>query len=204
MVRSAAWGGGTEASTAPDPHLLRAVGGKIRELRGQRKLSLQALSDLSGISIGVVSEIERGIGNPSINTLVQLAHALKISVAALFQVPDQPSPVVRKSERRTLDTREDVEGDAKLELLTPSLTGALEVVWVTAPPGYDTSATPFSHPGEGFGVVISGRHEVWLDGTRHVLEAGDSISYQCSTPHWYRNPGPETVEAVWVVTPPTF
>jgi transcriptional regulator with XRE-family HTH domain len=203
MARSAAWGG-AETNVAPDDELLSKVGAKIRELRLQRQLSLQALSDLSGVSIGVVSEIERGIGNPSINTLAQLAHALNISVGHLFHVPERQSPVVRRADRRTLDARDGIAGDARLELLTPSLRGALEVVWVTAPPGYDTSATPFSHPGEGFGIVLSGRHEVWLDGTCHVLEAGDSITYQCATPHWYRNPGPETVEALWVVTPPTF
>ena len=203
MGRSVAWGG-TETGATPDQDLLSRVGAKIRELRGQRKMSLQALSSASGVSIGVVSEIERGIGNPSINTLVQLAHALNIAVGLLFQIPEQQSPVVRRADRRTLDARDGVEGDARLEILTPSLRGALEVVWVTAPPGYDTSATPFSHPGEGFGIVLSGRHEVWLDGTCYVLEAGDSISYQCTTAHWYRNPGPETVEALWVVTPPTF
>jgi transcriptional regulator with XRE-family HTH domain len=203
VVRSAAWGGAATA-VGQDHDLLRKVGAKLRELRGQHKLSLQALSERSGVSIGVVSEIERGIGNPSINTLVQLAHALNISVGQLFHVPEQQSPVVRKADRRTLDGRSGVAGDARLEILTPSLRGALEVVWVTAPPGYDTSATPFSHPGEGFGTVLAGRHEVWLDGVCHVLEAGDSITYQCLTPHWYRNPGPETVHALWVVTPPTF
>src|SRR5882762_4119880 len=176
MVRSAAWGGAT-TSTGQDHDLLRKVGGKIRELRGQHKLSLQALSERSGVAIGVVSEIERGIGH-------------------LFHVPEQHSPVVRKADRRTLDGRSGVAGDARLEVLTPSLRGALEVVWVTAPPGYDTSDTPFSHPGEGFGTVLAGRHEVWLDGVCHVLEAGDSITYQCLTPHWYRNPGPETVHAL--------
>ncbi|GAA2347967.1 MULTISPECIES: helix-turn-helix domain-containing protein [Streptomyces] len=204
MVASAAWSAGDKTGNASDEDLLLKVGAKIRQLRKQRGLSLQALSSGSGVSIGVVSEIERGIGNPSFNTLTQLAHALDISVRRLFDIPEQHSPVVRKADRRALDARDGIEGDARLEILTPSLQGALEAVWVTAPPGYDTSATPFSHPGEGFGVVLSGRHEVWLDGTCHVLEAGDSISYQCMTPHWYRNPGPQPVEALWIVTPPTF
>lgn len=189
---------------ATDEQLLARVGARIRAMRRDQNLTLQVLSASSGVSVGVISEIERGVGNPSLNTLVQLAHALSISVVNLLNVAEQHSPVVRRHERRALDTRREIDGDAQIEILTPSVTGALEVVWITAPPGYDTSSTPFEHPGEGFGLVLSGRHEVYLDGELHVLEAGDSITYQCSTPHWYRNPGPDTVEAIWVVTPPTF
>lgn len=184
--------------------LMITVGTQIRALRKMRKLTIEETGRRSGISTGLLSQIERGRANPSFNTLAQLAHALEIPIGRLFHyAEDKPPPVVRAKERRSLDFHER-QGDASHSLLTPSLDGALEVVWVEAPPDYDTSDTPFAHPGEEFGIVLEGRHEVYLDGVRYELGPGDSITYSSAVPHWYRNPGPAPVTAIWVITPPSF
>lgn len=189
---------------SPEP-LIAAVGLQVRQLRRQRHLTLDELSRRSGVSIGLISQIERGRGNPSFNTLVQLAHALDASIGRLFHAADEHSPVVRRTERRKLDLHHGAVDDGAVhELLTPTLDRALEVVWVEAPPGYSTAETPFTHGGEEVGVVLSGTHEVYLDGVRYVLEAGDSISYSSTIPHWYANSGPAPVTAIWIITPPSF
>ncbi|WP_245735793.1 helix-turn-helix domain-containing protein [Pedococcus cremeus] len=183
--------------------LMSTVGAQLKTLRKMRTFTIEALSARSGVSIGLISQIERGRGNPSFNTLVQMAHALDVPIGRLFHAADDTSPLVRSTERRSLDVH-GPSGDASHELMSPDLNGALEAVWIEAPPGYDTSATPFTHPGEEFGVVLEGRHEVYLDGVRYELGPGDSITYPSTTPHWYRNAGTETVKAIWVITPPTF
>ncbi|SES32154.1 transcriptional regulator, XRE family with cupin sensor [Pedococcus cremeus] len=182
---------------------MSTVGAQLKTLRKMRTFTIEALSARSGVSIGLISQIERGRGNPSFNTLVQMAHALDVPIGRLFHAADDTSPLVRSTERRSLDVH-GPSGDASHELMSPDLNGALEAVWIEAPPGYDTSATPFTHPGEEFGVVLEGRHEVYLDGVRYELGPGDSITYPSTTPHWYRNAGTETVKAIWVITPPTF
>lgn len=188
---------------APTEQMMATVGAQLRSLRKLRSFTLETLSERSGVSIGLISQIERGRGNPSFNTLVQMAHALDVPIGRLFHTADDTSPLVRADERRSLDVH-GPSGDAIHELMSPDLNGSLEAVWVEAPPGYDTSETPFTHPGEEFGLVLEGRHEVYLDGTCYPLGPGDSITYPSTTPHWYRNPGPETVKAIWVITPPTF
>ena len=188
---------------ASTEQMMATVGAQLNSLRKLRSLTLEGLSERSGVSIGLISQIERGRGNPSFNTLVQMAHALNVPIGRLFHTADDTSPLVRSDERRSLDVH-GPSGDAVHELMSPDLNGALEAVWVEAPPGYDTSETPFTHPGEEFGLVLEGRHEVFLDGVRYSLSPGDSITYASTTPHWYRNPGPETVKAIWVITPPTF
>jgi transcriptional regulator with XRE-family HTH domain len=192
------------AGRAPTEQLMATVGSQLRMLRKSRDLTLDELSRRSAVSIGLISQIERGNGNPSFNTLVQLAHALDVPIGRLFHTTGQVSPVVRRADRRSLDIHGAPQADALHELMSPDLNGALEVIWVEAPPGYDSSETPFAHPGEEFGVVLEGRHEVYLDGEKHELGPGDSITYSSTTPHWYRNPGPETVKAIWVITPPSF
>lgn len=184
--------------------MMAAVGHQLHVLRKARGLTLEEFGRRSRVSMGLISQIERGRGNPSFNTLVQLAHALSVPVGRLFHRAEDTSPVVRANERRDLDVHSEGTVDAVHQLMSPGLDGALEVIWVEAPPGYDTSATPFTHPGEEFGLVLEGRHEIYLNGTRYELGAGDSITYASTTPHWYRNPGPDPVKAVWVITPPSF
>ncbi|MFS4091051.1 helix-turn-helix domain-containing protein [Streptomyces sp. AF1A] len=194
-----------DASTPPDPEAaIAGVGHQVRGLRKLRGLTLEELSTRASVSIGLISQIERGRGNPSFNTLIQLSHALQVPVGRLFHGPEQTSPVVRAKERRTLDLHGSGTLDVTYELLSPGLTGTLEAVWIEAPPGYDTSDSPFTHPGEEFGIILQGRHQVFLDGVCHELGPGDSITYPSTTPHWYRNEGPETVKAVWVMTPPNL
>ena len=188
---------------ASTEQMMATVGAQLNFLRKQRSLTLEAVSERSGVSIGLISQIERGRGNPSFNTLVQMAHALDVPIGRLFHTADDTSPLVRADERRSLDVH-GPSGDAVHELMSPDLNGALEAVWIEAPPGYDTSETPFTHPGEEFGLVLEGRHEVFLDGVRYSLGPGDSITYASTVPHWYRNPGPDPVKAIWVITPPTF
>ena len=200
------WHSPTDDATlrAPDrpPLTVQAVGNEIKRLRKLRGWTLDQLASASGVSAGLLSQVERGQGNPSFNTLVQVAHALGIPVARLVAGEQMSSPVVRREERRRLSL-----GDDELvlaEMLTPRLDSALEAIRIVAEPGYSTRDTPFVHEGEEFGIVLEGTHAVNVGGTHYVLRAGDSISYSSTIPHWYENPGEVTSVSLWVVTPPSF
>ena len=189
--------------------LRRALGQQVRQLRLDRGLTLEEVASRSGCSLGSLSQLERGLGNPSFATLVRISHALRVSVGQLVELgrdgQDVVSPVVRKQERRRFNPHNSVPGDGTLyELLTPDFDRALEVIYLHVPPGSSTETTPFVHEGEESGYIVKGTHEVHIDGTLHVLKPGDSISYASTKPHWYRNPGKEAVEAIWIITPPTF
>lgn len=182
-----------------------ALGRRIRKLRLERSMTLDEVAARSGCSVGSLSQIERGMGNPSFATLVKISHALDISVGRLLEAAGSHDPVVRQKDRRRLEgSQAVVENGTTYELLTPNLDGALEVLYLEIPPGASTESTPFSHRGEEVGYILEGVHEVHLDGVRHVLREGDTISYSSTTPHWYRNPGPGVVRAIWIITPPTW
>jgi transcriptional regulator with XRE-family HTH domain len=185
--------------------LSEALGRRIRKLRIDRALTLDEVAARSGCSVGSLSQIERGIGNPSFNTLVKISHALDISVGRLLEAAGTADPVVRRSERKRLPSGSTtVENGTSYELLTPNLDGALEVLYLEIPPGASTESTPFTHQGEEVGYILEGVHEVHLDGVVHVLREGDAITYRSTVPHWYRNPGPDTVRAIWIITPPSW
>ncbi|WP_353112946.1 XRE family transcriptional regulator [Microbacterium sp.] len=186
--------------------LLEGIGETVRALRKKKKLTLAELADATGLSPAIISQLERGRANPSFTTLAQLAHGLDIPVGKLLpSYHENKSPVVRRNERRDLrrSTPEGM-GHAVYELLVPDLNGSLEGLWVVTDPGHDTSATPFTHGGEEFGLIISGRLEVCIDGELFALGTGDSIRFDSTKPHWFRNSSDEQCVAVWVNTPPTW
>ncbi|MDE0196227.1 MAG: XRE family transcriptional regulator [bacterium] len=196
---AAAPGAGSERP----PLTVQAVGTEIKRLRKLRGRTLEQLASQAGVSAGLLSQVERGQGNPSFNTLVQVAHALGIPVARLMAGEQTSSPVVRRSERRRLNLG-DNDDLVLAELLTARLDSALEAIRIVTEPGYSTEDTPFVHDGEEFGIVLEGTHAVNVGGAHYVLEAGDSISYSSTIPHWYENPGDVTSVSLWVVTPPSF
>lgn len=188
-----------------DPSLLMSdLGEHVRGLRLERGLTLEEVSAKSGCSVGSLSQLERGKGNPAFFTLVKIAHALNVPVARLLHVEKTLQPVVRKGEGRRLNPHAIPEKGAVYELLTPDLDRALEVVRYQLPPGLSTEKTPFVHGGEESGIILSGVQEININGVLYRLEAGDAISFQSTLPHWFRNPGPDVVEGIFVCTPPTF
>jgi transcriptional regulator with XRE-family HTH domain len=199
--RAAARSAAQHAATLSD-----ALGRRIRALRLERSLTLEEVAARSGCSVGSLSQIERGRGNPSFNTLVKISHALNISVGRLLETASTVSPVVRRAERRRLEGLHsaDPENGTLYELLTPNLDGALEVLYLEVPPGTSTEPTPFVHEGEEVGFILEGVHEVHLGGDVHTLHEGDAIAYRSTIPHWYRNPGPGVVRAIWIITPPSW
>ena len=182
---------------------LKLIGEQLHSARLDLNLSVQALADASGISAGMISQIERGLANPSINTISKLASALHLQLGIFFEPRPQADQeiVVRKQQRRRIGIPDP---NFVYELLVPDLSRTLEFVWVESAPGSSTENSPFQHEGEECGLVLQGTLEVHLGDDVFILEAGDSIIFDSRRPHWYRNIGTERVLSVWAITPPTF
>lgn len=185
------------------------LGRQLRSLRHAASLSVEALARRAGVSAGLVSQVERGIGNPSLQNLQKLAAALGTTLSALFgpERPDAgpPAParaaVVRRDARKKLVLPEE---RIVYELLTPDLQRSVEVIRSVVPVDYDTGARPYQHTGEDCVHILRGRMEVHVGDESHLLEAGDTITFDASVPHWWRNAGDEEGEMIGVTSPPSF
>lgn len=179
---------------------------KLGPLRVGANMTIEDLAAKAGVSTGLLSQLERGIGNPSFNTMAKLAYALGVPVGTFFTGATPPDPVVRKGNRKKLMHAASVhDGPAPIyELLTPDLQRKLEVIWVELPPGQSNRDAPFQHDTEECGILLSGVLEVHLGDRAHLLQPGDSISFNGLIPHWYRNPGAESAVSIWIITPPSF
>lgn len=176
------------------------VGALIRRTRESRGQTLEALATRAGVSPGLLSQVERGMGNPSFRTLHKVAGALHLRVADLMsEVDPERQIVVRADERRVLEV-----AGLRYELLVPDLSGQLEVLATTLPPGFSNEQHPFDHEGEECVVVMSGGVTVTVGDQSHDLAAGDAVTYDPSRPHWWHNANDREARVLGVVTPPTF
>lgn len=174
------------------------VGRRVRALRLERNLSLADLGAKAGVSIGALSQIERGLSSLRVRVIWPLAAALGVEPSALIGEGGEPANdlfCVRAGMRRPLPVRS--EGIAKWLLSPPgaTLTGMIVIV---EPNG--GTAEAYAHVGHEFGYVLSGEVELVIDGTTYVLRQGDSFAFKSTLLHAFRNRGAARSEILWVNT----
>ena len=176
--------------------MLLVVGASVRMARKRRRMTLQDLADQTGVSVSMLSMLERGVASPSIGTLVSVSSALGLHMAQLFQDPSAQasSPVRRRADQVVVQAAEGVSR----RLVHTDVEHDLEMVINEYEPGTSSSATPVHHDGMEFGLIISGTLTVSLDDVDYVLEPGDGIAYSSATPHVLTNSGSAKARAVWI------
>lgn len=199
-----------QAKVEPEDDALE-LGRQIRSLRQEGGLTVHELAAAAGVSKSLVSQIERGLASPSINTLRRLAGALDVPIAALFLGGQEASNgendrwgrrlVVRASERKSLHVPRSKVG---YELLTPDLNRKIEFIRIEYEPGSITHPEPMSHPGEENAFCLEGSVVVIIDGEEFTLNAGDSISFDSGRLHQVENRFGERAVLVSAITPPAF
>ncbi|WP_048645235.1 helix-turn-helix domain-containing protein [Nitratireductor soli] len=177
------------------------VGERIRHLRQARGMAIKDLATGAGLSIALISQIERGISSASVRVLAKLADGLDVAISDLFEPAlDDASAdriVARVGERRRIDL--DRTGIHK-ELLTPfSRQPRLDLYMMTIEPDGSSSDEAFVHQGEEAGVVLEGGIELFVDGRRYVLGEGDSFRFASNRPHRYLNAGRKTAKVIWTL-----
>lgn len=186
--------GGKLPETAP-------LGSRIRELRTARGLTLTALADEAGLSTGLISQVERGLSDPSLETLRRIAKVFDVPIFSLFQQDAEATvAVVRKNRRMQVSSPDH---DIVYSRVSPGR-GRLEVLHGRLGPRKASAAEPWSHPSEECVLVLSGALIVEVAGTDYELAEGDSCYLDSSLPHRYRNPYPRTAEFLVTVTPPSY
>jgi DNA-binding transcriptional MerR regulator/quercetin dioxygenase-like cupin family protein len=187
---------GLVATPADAPQL---PGQRFRRLRARRGLSLAQVARATGVSVGFLSALERGQMRCSIATLRRIARFYKTNLLALFETNGDAQRHVRPSQRKVLETSPGV----RMELLAWGNT-AMEPHLFRIKPG-GGSGEPYAHEGEEFLHVLRGEFEICLNkGERYLLKPGDSLYFESSTPHRWKNPGRTEAWILWVNTPPTF
>lgn len=181
------------------------IGFQVRQLRRKRSLTATELADRAGVSKSMISQVEHGNANPSIETVRSIAAALEVPVFTLFLDPDGEAEghgtLVRKDERITLL----VPGsDAVRELLTPDLDRAMALGIGRIPPGASSSPVPTTHRGEECVFVLTGTIVIDLQDESYTLNAGDALYFDARLPHVCRNVGDTEAQFLSAIAPPAI
>lgn len=193
---------GPVPGAAADDHY--DIGGKLKRLRKEHRLSLQEMADRSGISIGQISQIERGRSSPSVRTLVSLCCALGLTVGTLFNGVAQNRPseaqwIVRLGNRRSL---QDSSHSYRKFLLSPDLNGGHQIYLGEFDPQASSGDEAHDYSGDTSGVLIEGNLELQIDDAVFLLEAGDAFRIPPSAKRLYRNPGRRVAKIIWCISAP--
>lgn len=176
------------------------VGNQITKFRNEKGYSMRKLAELGEITPSMLSQIERGLANPSIQTLKVLSNVLEVPIFYFFlEEQTTDNLIVRKNEHKKM-----VIKDLSYELLSPDLSGQLETVIMRVPSGVSSSTEPVGHEGEEIAYVLSGEINLYLDNQLYVLKVGDSVKIPAYMGHKWENIMAEEAQIIFSVTPPTF
>ena len=177
------------------------IGDRIRALREQCNMTLNELAQTIGLSASAVSQIERGIVEPSLRTLRALASALDTPIFSFFLESPSHDILVRKGRRLAFSPP---DRKARYELVTPDFNRRLEMMLMYLNPGTCSSDEPLPHTGDECLVVLQGEAQVLAAGQRYTLYEGDSLYLAEGTPHKVTNASDDQLVCAIGVTPPSF
>lgn len=175
-----------------------SIGAHIRELRQQRGITLAELSNRAKISIGSLSQLERGLASPTVRTLFTIGEALGISPALLIDpniAVDQGSRYVVRADRGKVLI--NTEGLRKL-LVSSSEVDKVKAYHMVIEPNGSSGPDFYHHGGEETGYVVSGGFELHIGEEAITLREGDCFSFASHLPHRFTNPGAVDAVVFWV------
>jgi transcriptional regulator with XRE-family HTH domain len=173
------------------------VGARLRILRKQRGLSLRALAEMCNVSPNTISLIERGLSSPCVDTLHCLATGLGVPITAFFKTEEASARLVLTRPHERILTR--CPGMTVEHLGSGLPNQALVSFLITLEPGAGADAKPVVHLGQEWAYCLEGTVVYEVEGEQFRLEPGDSLLFEASLPHCWRNPGPLQASIILVL-----
>ncbi|NDV00550.1 helix-turn-helix domain-containing protein [Pseudoroseicyclus tamaricis] len=177
------------------------IGALVRAVRRRQNLTLQALGQTSGLSVGYLSQIERDIATPSLSSLTRIAHALGVEVGQFMPVP-HGSGIVNRAENR--ETTWINDGGMTYQRLHGDFPGAtFSAFRITLPPGFVGEID--RHDGEEFVQLETGEVRFDIEGQPHALAPGDTLHFRSDMRHQaFNTSATEAAVIFWLGTSPVL
>ncbi|HEY5142483.1 MAG TPA: XRE family transcriptional regulator [Solirubrobacteraceae bacterium] len=180
-----------------------SIGPRVRALREAGGLSLRDLAERSGVSAPMLSQVERGETSPTLAVASRIASGLDLRLSQLLRLDESGSvTVVRAAERRGGGS---ARRGHRFEVLTPPLPGQrVELSRHVLSAGAQTGGPgdpPMHEPGaREIALVEQGPVVLLIDGQRHALDTGDTVTFDADLSHHFENPGPGEVAILAVLS----
>jgi len=180
---------GQAGSADPVQAVNSHLGARVKQLRAERRWSLEALASASGVSRSMLSQIEREKANPTLVVTMRIAQAFGMSLGELVQMPTASSNVtVIRADDRAYHYRSDKF--CRIRTLSPlNLEKDVELYEVLLEPGGALRSAPHFEGTREFLTVQKGQVRVESAGDKELLHVGDSTTYRADVPHAIINTG---------------
>jgi|SRR5690625_1906239 len=187
----------TDTETDTEMNESVSLGAIIRELRTQRGMTLMDLAEGCGLSQAMISKIENGLGNPSINSLRMIAKALGVPTALLFSQESTggSSRVLFNSKR----THSYPQAGVSYTAVSSPIMRDVRLILIEAEPGAVGGSEAICHEGFEQGLIIEGQLELTIDNDLYVMNAGDTIAFPSTLPHRWVNRSDGLSRSVWSI-----
>ena len=176
------------------------LGGRVRELRRRRGLTLEELAERSGVSRAMISKLERGEKNPTLVVAARLAEGLGVTLSQLAGMEERREVVVVPRQRRMV--MRDPETGFERQLLSPNFVGrGVEFIRNEIPENSTSGEFPPHRNGvEEHIVVERGTLRAILAGEEYLLAEGDALYFEADVPHRFDNAGEGTCSYYLVIS----
>jgi transcriptional regulator with XRE-family HTH domain len=180
------------------------IGSKIKELRTDKDMTLKELSEKSGLSVGFLSQLERGMTTIAVDSLEILAEILEVPLTHFFDIPHKKGKVVlRNYERQVLSIMEGgfIYYNLSTELEDKSFLPKLVEI---LPQKNEEEVQLNSHTGEEFIYILEGILTLYIGKEKHELYPGDSVHMNSNITHNWANHTNKIVKFIAVNSPNYF
>lgn len=168
------------------------IAANAKRLREQKKLTLDAAANLTGVSRSMLAQIEKGEVNPTISVLWKIANGYKVSFTSLVEDQGEAVCVIRGNDMEPL--KEDSGRYRNYPVFAFDERKLFETYRIVIDPNGTLSAQPHLKGAEEYITVFCGQVEIHVAEESFLLSKGDSIRFYADVPHGYRNPGTEPAE----------
>lgn len=179
------------------------VGKIIKNIRLEKGILLKEVAKKCGISSSMLSQIEKGNANPSLNTIKMIANVLEVPLFKFFIEPEHSEKkilILKKENRKVITTK-----NITYELISPETTTNIEFMkMILAKKNAQSSINPVAHNGEEVALVLKGKVIITIENLSQEMECGDSVHIPPLKPHKWTNINDGESIVLFSVTPPEF
>lgn len=167
----------------------------LKRLREERNLSLGQLAELAGVSKVVLSQIEKGDSNPTINTLWKIAGALKLPYTSLL---DQPEPAVEHIRKKDIAELSE-DGYHIYDYYSKNEKRNFEILRIEVEPGCNHASIGHSSRSFEYVMLVDGEMTLTVENAGYLMKKDDALYFDASVPHSYRNDSDVTAIAILLI-----
>ena len=175
----------------------KSFGAKMEQLRLAKKMSLEQLANLTGLSQRYLRDIEQGIANPSVSVVIQIAKAFSVDSGSFLSAEDEAS------EKKRMESFFKRTQAYSYKTLTPHAEKKhMKAFLVTIDPKQDHRMVDYRHEGEEFVYVLKGEIEVIVGENQHLLKENETLHFDSGLAHKLRNLTEENAKLLVVIYTP--